>query len=205
MPYGIAAHHRTGVYLKMLELNFTPFPELTTSRLLLRQQTVADRHDLFYLRSHPDIMHFIPRPLHRNLDDTLQFIEMLNTGIANRELIHWVITMAEQPAKVIGCIGYVRMKKEHYRAEAGYLLHDQYRGKGIMQEALQAVLRYGFHVMRLHSVEAVIDPANAASAAVLEKGGFTREGYFREDFFYNGAFYDTAYYSLLAKDYQARP
>ncbi|MDR6339948.1 ribosomal-protein-alanine N-acetyltransferase [Filimonas zeae] len=186
----------------MLELSFTPFPQLTTPRLLLRQQTVADKHDLFYLRSHPGIMHFIPRPLHQNLDDTLQFIEMLNTGIANRELIHWVITLAQQPERVIGCIGFVRMKKEHYRSEVGYLLHDGYRGQGIMQEALQAVLHYGFNTMGLHSVEAVIDPANTASAAVLEKGGFTREGYFREDFFYNGKFYDTAFYSLLAREHR---
>jgi ribosomal-protein-alanine N-acetyltransferase len=188
----------------MLELSFTTFPELTTQRLLLRQQTVADKHDLFYLRSHPDIMHFIPRPLHQNLDDTVQFIDMLNTGIANRDLIHWVITLREQPQRVIGCIGYVRMKKEHYRSEVGYLLHDGYRGQGIMQEALQAVLHYGFEIMGLHSAEAVIDPNNTASAAVLERGGFVREAYFREDFLYNGVFHDTAIYSLLAKDYRLK-
>lgn len=182
----------------MLDFQFTPFPQLETERLLLRQQTAADKEDFFYLRSHPQLMRFIPRPLHETTEDTLQFIDMLNGGIANNEYINWAITLRSQPARVIGSIGYVRMKKEHHRAEVGYLLHDQFHRLGIMHEALQAVLTYGFSVMRLHSVEAVIDPANIASARVLEKSGFVQEGYFKEDFLYNGVFMDTVYYSLLA-------
>lgn len=184
----------------MLHIQFSPFPELETERLLLRQQTAADKDDFFYLRSHPEIMRFIPRPLHQTPDETLQFIDLLNNAITANEAINWVITLRNQPGRVIGSIGYVRMKKENYRAEVGYLLHDQFRGQGIMHEALEAVLDYGFSVMQLHSVEAVIDPANTASANVLEKSGFVREGYFREDFFYNGVFTDTAYYSILASD-----
>ena len=47
------------------------------------------------------------------------------------------------------------MKKEHYRAEIGYALHPAYQGKGLMNEALNALLDYGFRVMKLHSVEAM--------------------------------------------------
>jgi ribosomal-protein-alanine N-acetyltransferase len=68
-----------------------------------------------------------------------------------------------------------------------------------MKEALMAVIRFGFDSMKLHSIEAHIDPVNTASALVLEKTGFIREAYFKEDFFYKGRFSDTAVYSLLAK------
>jgi ribosomal-protein-alanine N-acetyltransferase len=51
--------------------------------------------------------------------------------------------------------------------------------------------------MKLHSIEAHINPANTASATLLGKTGFTREAYFKEDFFFKGEFINTAIYSLL--------
>ena len=68
-----------------------------------------------------------------------------------------------------------------------------------MKEALLRVIDYGFSTMKLHSIEAHINPENAASGFLLEKSGFTREAYFKEDFFFNGRFIDTAVYSLLSK------
>lgn len=66
-----------------------------------------------------------------------------------------------------------------------------------MREAMKAVLNYGFDVMRLHSVEAIMDPANTASAHVAERNHFGKEGHFKENEFWNGAFLDTVFYSLL--------
>ena len=63
------------------------------------------------------------------------------------------------------------MKKESYRAELGYALHPDYHGKGIMQETMKEVLDYGFKIMKLHSVEANVNPENAASIKLLERNG----------------------------------
>lgn len=187
----------------MLTVQFSPFPELLTERLLLRQQTEADKDAFFYLRSNAALMRFIPRPLHQTTDDTLRHIRMLNEGVAKNETINWVITFRDKPDHMIGTIGYVRIEKEDYRAEVGYLLSDQYHNRGIISEALQAVLQYGFSVMQLHSVEAVIDPENIASEKVLEKNGFVKEAHFRQNSYYNGVFLDSIHYSLLAADYAA--
>ncbi len=67
------------------------------------------------------------------------------------------------------------------------------------KEALLAVHDFGFKEMKLHSIEAHINPANTASAAILESAGYIREAYFREDYFFNGIFLDSAIYSLLEK------
>ena len=67
-----------------------------------------------------------------------------------------------------------------------------------MKEALLAVINFGFTEMKLHSIEAHINPENTASGSILEKSGFIREAYFKEDFFFGGKFIDTAVYSLLA-------
>ena len=90
------------------------------------------------------------------------------------------------------------MQKEHYRSEIGYALNPLFQGKGIMQEAMQAIIQYGFEIMKLHSVEANVNPANEASMRLLEKNGFVKEAYFRENYYFDGKFLDSVIYSLLA-------
>jgi ribosomal-protein-alanine N-acetyltransferase len=99
--------------------------------------------------------------------------------------------------KLIGNIGIWRIEKEHHRAEIGYALHPSHQGKGIMQEALKAVLDYGFHMMKLHSMEANVNPDNAASIKLLERANFVREAYFKENYFFDGKYLDSAIYSLI--------
>jgi ribosomal-protein-alanine N-acetyltransferase len=79
------------------------------------------------------------------------------------------------------------------------MLYPDFWNKGLMKEALEAVINFGFNNMHLHSIEAHINPANAASAGILEKMGFIREAYFKEDYFFRGEFFDSAVYSLLNK------
>lgn len=67
-----------------------------------------------------------------------------------------------------------------------------------MQEALSAILAYGFTIMKLHSVEARVNPLNEPSIKLLERNNFIREGLFKEDYFYNGKFLDTAVYSIIS-------
>jgi ribosomal-protein-alanine N-acetyltransferase len=96
------------------------------------------------------------------------------------------------------------LKKEHHRAEIGYLLDPGQGGKGLMHEAMGAVLECGFERYRFHSIEAVTDPRNTASRRVLERRGFVLEGLFKENYFAHGEFLDSAVYSLLRSAYEPR-
>ena len=180
----------------MLAFNFTPFPALTTERLILRQLTLADAPAMYALRSDPRVMQYIPRPLAQSVEDAAAFIEQMNALTAATVLLNWGITRRDEE-QVMGTIGYYSLRPEHFRAEIGYMLRLDYQGQGFMQEAVAAVLDYGFEVLRLHSVEAVMDPANAASARVAERNHFVKEGHFRESESWDGKFLDTAVYSLL--------
>lgn len=115
----------------------------------------------------------------------------------NIEGITWAITLKED-TKLIGTICFWNIQKEHYRAEIGYVLHPDFQRKGIMQEAIAEVIKFGFQVMKLHSIEANTNPNNTSSIRLLERNKFIREGYFRENYFYNGKFYDSVVYALLA-------
>ena len=182
----------------MLEINFTPFPNLETERLTLKQVTEADADDILELRSNKEVMKYIPRPLLQNKEEALELIEMLNNKIENNIGINWGIRLKNDP-KIIGIIGHYRIKPEHYRAEVGYMLLPEYNGKGIISEALKKVVEYGFKEMQLHSIEAILAPENGASEKVLLKNGFVKEAHLIENEYYEGHFLDTLIYSILNK------
>ena len=180
----------------MINLSFNPFPEITTERLFLRQVNNHDVNEIFFLRSDERVMRYIDKAPAENLDDAFEFIGKITDLERSADAVTWAICLKEDP-KLIGTILFWNIKKEHYRAEVGYTLHPDHWGKGIMQEAITAVIDYGFNVMKLHSIEANVNPGNAASIKLLEKNNFVREAYFRENYYFNGKFLDTAIYSLL--------
>ena len=184
----------------MLQLNFNPFPEIETDRLLLRRVNVSDQHEIFFLRSDAVVLKYLDKEPSPSIAETVQYIEKIGDLIVHNESILWGITLKGNP-KIIGTICFWRMMKEHFRAEIGYVLHPAFQAKGIMHEAITAVLHYGFNTMKLHSVEARVNIENSASIRLLENSGFVREGYFKEDFFFRGQFLDTGVYSILAPVY----
>ncbi len=181
----------------MLEPNFFPFPEIRTERLLLRRIIPADAPQIMAMRSDDTVMQYIDRPKLKTIEEAKAWIELVNGVLENNNGITWAITLATESNKLIGSIGFWRLIKEHYRAEVGYMLSPAHWRTGIMKEALGAVNEFGFKQMQLHSIEGRINPANTASAAILESVGYTREAYFRQDYFFKGQFLDTAIYSLL--------
>lgn len=180
----------------MLNFNFTPFPVIETERLILRRITNDDANEIFELRSNPETMKYIPRPLVKTTEDALEHVAMIEEKIVTNVGINWGITLKGN-SKVFGIIGYYRIQPENYRAEIGYMLLPDFHGKGIISEALKRLIAYGFDDLKLHSIEAVIDPENAASEKVLQKCGFVKEAHLKEAEFYEGKFLDKVIYSLL--------
>ena len=182
----------------MLDPDFIPFPELQTSRLLLRRMTKADVPEIFKLRSDEKVMQYIDRKRAESLEDAEQWLQIVDEALDKKTGITWGISMRESPAVLIGSIGYWRLIKEHYRAEVGYMLNALLWRKGIMKEALNKIITFGFDEFKLHSIEAHINAANTASAGILTSSGFVQEAYFKENYFFEGTFRDTIVYSLLS-------
>ena len=183
----------------MDRIDFSKFPYLSTERLNLRPVEIADVHELFLIRSDEQVMKYIDRPLAKATEDAKALIQVIIDGLNANEAITWAISLKKEP-KLIGTIGFWRIIEEHYRAEIGYVLHPEFQGKGIMQEALEKVLDYGFNILKLHSIEANVNPNNAASIKLLERNRFVKEAYFRENYYSNGKFLDTVIYSLINEE-----
>ena len=182
----------------MLNPNFSPFPILQTQRLTLRHIDKSDAPDLFKLRSDKRVMQFIDRPMAESVQDALTLITKIEDSLLQNDGITWAISLKEDP-KLIGTIGFWRLDKPNYRAEIGYMLMPEMQGKGIMQEAISTVIKFGFENLQLHSIEANVNPLNILSKKILEKNGFVQEAYFKENYYYDGKFLDSAIYSLVVK------
>jgi ribosomal-protein-alanine N-acetyltransferase len=183
----------------MVELPLSPFPTLTTSRLQLRKIEVSDAPELFKLRSNPELMRYVPRPLANSVDEVTRLINDWLTAVDAGSCFHFSITLKEHNT-MIGHMLLFNIQPEHSRGEVGYMMAAEHAGKGYTTEAVQAIVEFAFGTLDMHSLEATINPENIASAKVLQKAGFVPEAYFRENFFWQGKFEDTAMYSLLKKD-----
>lgn len=181
----------------MLELNFTPFPELTTGRLLLRKLTPHDANAMFFLRSNEDVLRFLGKEPAKSISEAEEFIGKINKSIGENESILWGIAFLPEPSAIIGTICLWNFQKENYRGEIGYVLHPGHWRKGIMKEAIGRVVDYGFDNLNLHSIGALLSSENIASSAVLESTGFVKEGHLKESFCFRGEFEDTLIYSRL--------
>jgi ribosomal-protein-alanine N-acetyltransferase len=89
-------------------------------------------------------------------------------------------------------------------ASLGYWMGEAFAHRGLMHEALTALLPYAFERLGLHRIEAACLPHNKVSRALLAKLGFEEEGYARSYLKIAGRWQDHVLHALLAEDYPAR-
>jgi len=181
----------------MLQPNFSPFPTIDTERLHLRAITIQDDEALFILRTEDAANKYLDRARPTLVTELHQLITKIAYGISSNTAIAWAITLKENPGQLIGSISYHKIDADHHRAEIGYMILSAYWRKGLVSEAIKAVIDYGFNEMKLHSIEANINPNNEASRNILLKFGFVKEAYFKENYYFDGKFFDSEIYSLL--------
>ncbi|MEH6937320.1 GNAT family N-acetyltransferase [Bacillus sp. JJ664] len=155
----------------MNDIQFSPFPNLSTNRLILRQMKNEDKEAIFALRSDKNVSEFIDRPIASSIDDATEYIKMINDGIEQNKWILWAI-MFKDSDDLIGTICLWNFLKEQSKGEVGYELSPIFQGKGIMQEALLAVIAFGFEDLKLRIIEGIVNEKNAKSIQLLEKNQF---------------------------------
>ena len=169
----------------MLTLNFVPFPSLLTERLLLRSLTIDDKNEIFAIRSDENMIKHLDRPSQKCIDEASQFIEKITHGVAQNRWIYWAVCLKDKK-ELIGTICIWNISEEESKAEVGFELLPAYQGKGLMREALAAVIDYGFYCINLNSLEGETDPRNIKSISLMEKSAFTLVNCLRETDFVNG-------------------
>ncbi len=181
-----------------------PFPHLETERLFLRQLTLDDAETLLTLFSDDAVTRYMDVPSLTHSIQVRQLLRFLSERITALVSIRWGIVYKEHNA-LVGTCGYNEWVNEHgYRGEIGYDLMRVYWGRGIMSEALRAMLEYGFAHMELNRVQALVTPGNERSMKLLRMLGFQHEGLLRDYGYWKGQFWDQHAWSLLKREWVAQ-
>lgn len=175
---------------------FKQFPVMETENLVLRKILLSDRAEIFAIYSDPEAMKYFGKYPHKTLIEADGMIYKVINAFQNGEGIRWGVAL-KNSNKLAGTAGIWRIDRKHFRGEIGYDLMPKYWRKGIMTEALRAIVDFGFSEMKLHTIEANADPNNIASTKLLEKLGFKKEGHLKESYFFDGKFTDNVIYSKI--------
>ena len=175
------------------------FATLNTQRLRLRELRAADAPALFAIHADAANMRWFGADAMTELAQAHTLIETFaqwrthpNPGT------RWGI---EHDGKLIGSCGLFKWNRGWNSCALSCELALAARGKGLMREALEAMLDWGFAHLQLHRVEAMVHPQNTASLALLERLGFKAEGTLREAGFWNGQRQDLVVLGLLVQEW----
>jgi ribosomal-protein-alanine N-acetyltransferase len=181
----------------------SPFPELTTPRLRLRQIGPADTEALFEIHSDVTWMRWYGVDPVTDRGQAIQLAELFASWHVAGTGFRWALESKDNK-RLIGTCGLFRWNKSWRNCVIGYEIARNCHGRGYMREALTAILDYGFNEMNLHRVQAETHPDNTASIGLATRLGFRFEGVHREQAFWTGSFHDLNCYSLLQREWRSR-
>jgi [ribosomal protein S5]-alanine N-acetyltransferase len=168
--------------------------ETYTPRLYLRAFRRADHAAVHAYASDPLVCRYMDWGPN-TIEDTAAFLDaVLFTARSDYPLA----IVDRTDGELIGAVELRVTSAPSRRGELGYVLARARWGQGYATEAAAAVLAFGFERLGLHKVSATCDPANVASARVLEKIGLIREGYLREHLLIRGEWRDRLLFAALA-------
>lgn len=189
----------------MISLNqtvFNSFPAMETKQLILRKIEPEDAKDLFEFLSDVSVIQFTTHNPFENIVQVQRLINGIQQSFEGKQKIRWGIAKSGTK-KIIGYCGYHIFDELNLTGEISFCLAMDYWGQGIMNEAIRAVVGFGFEKLLLNRIEAKTMPQNAGSFKVLEKAGFQKEGLIRQGLFKNQTFHDLYLYSILKNEYNS--
>lgn len=178
------------------------FPRLETERLVLSIPEVSDAPRLlaYNQRNREHLRPFSPpEPAGTaELQFWHRYVERVQREFANGVSVPLRLALRASPTgSFIGAVSLTQIFRGPFAAcYLGYQLDFGHVGRGLMLEALRAVIAHTFDTLELHRIMANYVPDNLRSAKVLAKLGFVVEGYARDYLFIDGRWQDHVLTSL---------
>ena len=171
---------------------------LETKHLLLRPWKLEDLDDLYEYAKSENVGPNAGWPSHKNKDISLEILNSFIEGNEVRAIVY------KENNKVIGSIGVHKDRKREVKncKMIGYVLSEDYWGKGLMTEGVKTIIKHLFEEEDIEVISCYHYPFNTKSKRVIEKCGFIYEGTIRcASEIYNGNIYDDVCYSITKNDY----
>ncbi len=174
---------------------------IETDRLILRRYVIEDA-DAMYKNwaSDSDVTKFLTWQPHSSVEVSRGIIENWLKEYSDEKYYQWAIVLKDNGNEPIGDISVVHMKEDISMVHIGYCLGRAWWRRGIMSEALKAVMDFMFDTVEVNRVESRHDPMNPNSGKVMQKCGMKYEGTLRSADRNNQGICDACYYALLRSE-----
>ena len=175
-------------------------PTIETKRLILRPWTLDDAPEIQRFLSDRDIasnIANIPYPIEDGYAE--QWVRRRIERVEKGEVVSFAITHGQE-GYFIGAIGF-NINKEHNWADIGFWIGKPYWNHGYCTESAQALLEYGFDVLKLNRIWGQHMTRNPASGKVMQKIGMKYEGCLRQHYKKWGTLEDLDCYGILRSEY----
>lgn len=174
---------------------------IETDRLILRRYKIEDA-DAMYKNwaSDSEVTKFLTWQPHPSVEVSRSIIENWLKEYSDKKYYQWAIVLKDNGNEPIGDISVVHMNEDISMVHIGYCLGRAWWRRGIMSEALKAVMDFMFDTVEVNRVEARHDPRNPNSGKVMQKCGMKYEGTLRSADRNNQGICDACYYALLRSE-----
>lgn len=174
---------------------------IETDRLILRRYKIEDA-DAMYKNwaSDSEVTKFLTWQPHPSVEVSRGIIENWLKEYSDKKYYQWAIVLKDNGNEPIGDISVVHMNEDISMVHIGYCLGRAWWRRGIMSEALKAVMDFMFDTVEVNRVEARHDPRNPNSGKVMQKCGMKYEGTLRSADRNNQGICDACYYALLRSE-----
>jgi len=175
---------------------------IETSRLILRKAVMEDALPMFHnWASDPEVTKYLTWSTYEVVETAYPVLKMWIHEYENNNYYQWMIVLKEinEP---IGSISVVRQRDDIGEAEIGYCIGRRWWHRGIMSEALAAVIDYLFSEVGINRIAAKHDPNNPHSGGVMRKCGMKYEGTTRSSYKNNQGICDAAHYAILRNEWK---
>ena len=170
-------------------------------RVFLRSPAAADRDEFVALMRASRSFH---RPWATAPTDHERFAAYL--ADSRRADFEAMLVCRQEDHAIVGFFNLSQIVRRSLQsAYLGYAAGKPFAGHGYMREGLGLVLRHAFVDLRLHRIEANIQPGNHASIALARGAGFRREGFSPRYLKIGGRWRDHERWAILADDWRKRP
>lgn len=174
---------------------------IETDRLILRRYVIEDA-DAMYKNWAPDseVTKFLTWQPHSSVEVSRGIIENWLKEYSDKKYYQWAIVLKDNGNEPIGDISAGQMNEDISMVHIGYCLGRAWWRRGIMSEALKAVMHFMFDTVEVNRVESRHDPMNPNSGKVMQKCGMKYEGTLRSADRNNQGICDACYYALLRSE-----
>lgn len=170
-------------------------PTFITERLIMRPFEIKDAEAVFAYASDEENTRYMLWERHRTIEDTLTFINWELENYKKGNCYDYAFVLKETGA-VIGSGGSMTVNPPH-SAEIGYIIDKKYWGRGLVPEAMAALIDYYISELKIRRIEAKHFLENEKSGRVMLKLGMRYEGLLRQKVYAQGRYWDVRQYALI--------